>query len=470
MPRHLLALATLLVALALPASAAGSITTWQTCSVGPAGDTALCTSGGFPQELTSAAGDLWVTTARGEIIRVSAAAATRGAMTLLPVPGATTGSSGVGLVTGIALGPDGQLWFGQDRVNEVGRVSTAGVFSAFPLTPAPGLTGTRDIVAGPDGAMWLTRASKGTISRVTTAGVETDFVLPGTDLYVALQDLVSGPGDKLWFIRSGQRSIGSITTSGTTAFYKAPDGISYINGIEAGPDGAIWFTAVTTGTPRRGIVGRLSTSGTYSLFDLGPYTPRAIHSDGSQLWLGSDILGPAGHGLLRMTTSGEVTRFEPMLFQPAISSIATGPDSAIWFTDLAGAQVGRIDGKAVPVASAPTPVSIEPGSLALTGEGASVVLEADTEADVDLRAGLTSAAASSSALKVRGAKRVIVPLTRTVGKTSARLGKGQSRRVSVRLSAAARKAIKRGARLQVAVRATETSKRKTVVQAAMRLR
>ncbi len=298
----------------------------------------------------------------------------------------------------------------------------------------------------------------------------TDFALPGTDLFVALQDIVSGPDRRLWFIRSGQRSIGSITTTGTTAFYKLPDGLAYATGIESGPDNAIWFTAVTTAAPRRGIVGRLSPGGDFRLFDLGPFTPRAIHSDGSQLWLGSDILGPSGHGLLRMTTAGAVTRFEPMLFDPAISSITRGPDSAIWFTDLAGAQVGRIDGKASPTTGAPTPVAIEPGSLAVTDSGASVMLDAEADADLDVRTGLPSIAATASALKVRGAKRVVVPVTRTVGRTSTRITKGQKLRVPIRLSAATRRAIRRGARVQVAIRATDSSKRKTVVQATMRVR
>ncbi len=133
MPRHLVVLVALAAALALPQAAAGSITTWQTCSVGPAGDTALCTSGGFPQELTSADGDLWVTTARGEIIRVSAAAATRGAMTFFPIPG----PSGTTFAGGITLAPDGRLWFAQEREVRAGQLSTAGAFTFTALTADP---------------------------------------------------------------------------------------------------------------------------------------------------------------------------------------------------------------------------------------------------------------------------------------------------------------------------------------------
>lgn len=472
MARHRTVLSTLLALLTLPASAAGSVTTWQTCSVGPAGDTALCTSGGFPQDLTSAAGALWVTTANSELIRVSADATTRGAMTTFPVPEPASSTPGAYRgASGIAPGPDGALWFMADKANRIGKMTTAGAFSFVPMTEYPDIkvSGARDIVRGPDAAMWITRYSGGMITRVAADGTQTDFRLPGTDTYVALQDITSGPDSKVWFIRSGQRAIGSITTSGTPTMYPLPAGVAFAAGIDAGPDGAIWFTGVTTVTPRRGIVGRLSPTGTYSLFDLGSYVPRAIHTAGGQLWLGSEIVGGTGHALLRMTASGVVTRYEPLLFQPDISGITTGPDSAIWFTDLSGAQVGRVDGMDVPVTGAPSPISIAPGSLAVTDTGASVVLDAGVSADLELRAGLTTTAATASALRVKNAKRVVVPRTKAVGRVLLSVKSGK-RRVPIRLSAAGRRALRRGAPLRIAVRATEASMRKTVVQALLRRR
>jgi|GEM_PF-2615979 len=470
MLRPRITLVAAITALAVPATASASVSTWQSCGIGPAGDTALCTSGGFPHSIISAGGALWAASARGEIIRVSADAGTAGAMTFFGIPAAPTIKPQADVVR---VGPDGQLWFTQDDGARIGRMTTAGTFSFLPLTEdaARKVIGARGLTRGPDGAMWVTRYPGATITRIAADGTTTDYPLAGSDLYVALQDIVSGPGDKLWFVRSGQNSIGSITTSGTVAFFHYPLGISYVSQLTEGPDRAIWFTAVTTAAPRRGLVGRLAPDGTYRLFDLGSYIPRAIYSDGDQLWLGSSILPPAsGHALLRMTTAGVVTRVEPLLFAPDISDITTGPDGAIWFTDLGGAQIGRVDGKASPTTGAPTPVAIEPGSLALTDSGASVTLDAEADADVDLRTGLPATAATASALKVRGAKRVVVPVTRTVGKAKTRITKGQKLRVAVRLSAATRRAIRRGARVQVAIRATDSSKRKTVVQATMRVR
>lgn len=461
-------------ALAAPATAAASVSSWQTCPVGPAGDTAFCKSGRSPQDLAVADGDVWVTTASEDLIRVSAAPATRGAMTFFAVPDfpGITKFHGTG---GVARGPDGNLWIAEDNIPRAGRFTPAGVFSESPLTPYPALKigGARDVVRGPDGAMWFTRAYGAMITRVTTAGVETDFPLPGTDsIGVALQSLVSGPGRKLWFIRSGQDAIGSITTSGAVEMFPTPKGIAFTSDLTAGPDGAIWFTA-RTNKSERGLVGRLAADGSFRIFDLGSYIPRAIHTDAGQLWIGSEIVAPAGHALIRMTTAGVVTRVEPLLFRPDISAITTGPDGAIWFADLSGAQVGRIDDGAAPAAAGPSPVEIDPSSLAVTPSAASVAISSSDDVTLDLRVAVDAPAVSGSAAersRLRIAKRVRIRATRTVGKRSElRVAKGK-RRVSVSLPASTRSALRNGAKLRIGLRATERTKRKTVVQATLRVR
>lgn len=462
----------LVIVPAAPTVAGASVSSWQTCPIGPAGDTALCSSGRSPQDLESAGGSIWVTTAASEIIKVSTVPLTRGAMTFFAIPhppgwvdGKVHGSDG------IARGPDGNLWFAENYIARAGRMTTAGAFSFTGLTPYPDIKvrGARGIVRGPDGALWMTRFSGPMITRVTTGGTVTDFKLPGSDPFVALQEIISGPGSKLWFIRSGHRAIGSITTSGTPSEFTLPPGVANAAALTNGPDGAVWFTAVTTAAPRRGLVGRLAPGGSFRLFDLGTYIPRAIHSDGSQLWIGSQIIGPSGHAMLRMTTSGVITRVEPLLFRPNVSAITDGPDGAIWFTDLSGAQVGRIDGKTTPVAGAPTPVEIDPSSLAVTGSGVTLDLESSADADLDVRVALDSGSAGAGAIRVRGAKRVHVPAIRTVGSRSLRLKTGK-RRISVPLPASVRRSLRRGRKLEIGVRATETTKRKTVVQATLRAR
>ena len=70
----------------------------------------------------------------------------------------------------IAAGPDGALWYTDPGTNVIGRVTTAGAVTTYPLpTPARGPSG---ITSGPDGALWFTEADAGNrIGRITTAGM-----------------------------------------------------------------------------------------------------------------------------------------------------------------------------------------------------------------------------------------------------------------------------------------------------------
>ncbi len=67
---------------------------------------------------------------------------------------------------GIALGPDGALWFTDYAGDRIGRLTPAGQLSEFPL-PAAG-SGPFSIVAGPDGALWFTEWLGDRIGRITT--------------------------------------------------------------------------------------------------------------------------------------------------------------------------------------------------------------------------------------------------------------------------------------------------------------
>src|ERR1700730_6073061 len=68
----------------------------------------------------------------------------------------------------IAAGPDGALWFTETFASRIGRITTSGVVSEFPL-PTSG-SGPADIAAGPDGALWFTEEGVHKIGRITTSG------------------------------------------------------------------------------------------------------------------------------------------------------------------------------------------------------------------------------------------------------------------------------------------------------------
>ena len=66
--------------------------------------------------------------------------------------------------SGIAFGRDGALWFTETDAGKVGRMTTTGRLTEFPLPSAVSEPG--EIVAGPDGAMWFTEFKGNKIGRI----------------------------------------------------------------------------------------------------------------------------------------------------------------------------------------------------------------------------------------------------------------------------------------------------------------
>ena len=67
--------------------------------------------------------------------------------------------------TGITPGPDGALWFTEQKAGRIGRISTTGDIREFPLpdeTRSP-----HSIAVGPDGALWYTKEEGNRIGRLT---------------------------------------------------------------------------------------------------------------------------------------------------------------------------------------------------------------------------------------------------------------------------------------------------------------
>src|SRR5215218_8043081 len=93
----------------------------------------------------------------------------------------------------IAAGPDGALWFTESGGEKIGRVTTSGGVSEFPITSPPDPFGNIvpvGIAAGPEGALWFTEFHTGAIGRSTTAGSMTTFDNPQDG---GPQGIVAGP-------------------------------------------------------------------------------------------------------------------------------------------------------------------------------------------------------------------------------------------------------------------------------------
>lgn len=100
------------------------------------------------------------------VILMASALAQAQTVTEYPVPTAKSSPNG------ITAGPDGALWFTENVAGKIGRITTAGVITEYPLSPA---YDPCCITTGPDGALWFIDHDNSTpnIGRITTSGAIT---------------------------------------------------------------------------------------------------------------------------------------------------------------------------------------------------------------------------------------------------------------------------------------------------------
>jgi streptogramin lyase len=265
--------------------------------------------------------------------------------------------------SGIAAGPDGALWFSvnDSPKSRVMRISTAGAITGFDF-PSRYLSGNiSGITAGPDGALWFALVGHDSgnnflagIGRVTTAGVVTEFPLispnPNTSVPYPLQ-IAAGPDGNLWFTTGDLITdqdptvhiikIGRITTVGTMSFFDV-SAIPSFGGIVTGPDGALWFT---TGGNR---IGRITTSG--SVAPLINHSAMAITTgpDGN-LWFTE-----SGNGVNRIGRLAPAASTSPLLAAvlPSSRSVQVGGNVATAFSSILNNSASALDGCGIAPASA----------------------------------------------------------------------------------------------------------------------
>ena len=267
---------------------------------------------------------------------------TNGVVTAFSLPGVRR------FPEGIALGLDGNLWFTEiGPPGGIGRITTLGVVTEFQL---PGLNPRPcGITSGPDGNLWFTEQGTNAIGRITTEGVLTEFLVPTAR--AGLAGIRAGPDGNLWFAEADANKIGRITTDGAITEFALPTANSRPGAIASGPDGKVWFTE--SYAPR---VGRISPTGDIAEFPVsGGSIGVAAGNDGHMWFTGYRVLR-------RVAPSGVVTEFPAPLYGPSDLGIAMAPDGALWMTDNVngfGAQIVRFEYQ---ILSPPQPPSRQPST------------------------------------------------------------------------------------------------------------
>jgi virginiamycin B lyase len=124
--------------------------------------------------------------------------------------------------------------------------------------------------------------------------------------------------------------------------------ISYLTGIDAGPDGALWFAQSGAGADS---IGRMTTGGAYSSYTV-PVPPDAAPGDSGGYPVNDVVTGPDGaiwatpfgNDWVRRIdpATGAVTQFQvPGIGGFGATKIAAGPDDALWITD-GGSTIYRL--------------------------------------------------------------------------------------------------------------------------------
>lgn len=223
-------------------------------------------------------------------------------------------------IHGMTVGPDGALWFNESGVQKIGRITTGGVVTEFPVPDA-----SFNIAVGPDGNLWFT--PYGGIGRLTPAGIVTMFPPPpGTDpTEFSPWDIERGPDSAMWF-SVVQGYIGRITMEGAMTLFSVPGtGTKGVYGLAFGSDGNVWY-----GDATRGVLGRMTTSGSFTEFPVWAPFDLTIGPDG-ELW------GSGFQGLGRISMSGSIHSF-PV---DAYRTLTTGPDGNLWVA-LSPTKIGRV--------------------------------------------------------------------------------------------------------------------------------
>jgi streptogramin lyase len=234
-------------------------------------------------------------------------------------------------LAGLAIGPNGNVWFTAYDNDAIGRLTPRGKITYFtdgitanPEHSVQGAVGPRGITKGPDGNMWFTEHGADRIGRITPDGTITEFSAgitpPSGPAAADFRDaaphsIVTGPDGNLWFTEQTADRIGRITPDGTITEFGAgitPSPNQALPGVHQyqlaqpgditkGPDGNVWFVEQFASR-----VGRVTPDGVITEFPV-PVDPPTF-----------DNYGRESYRIVRVDT------------------ITAGPDGNVWFSEQAG--------------------------------------------------------------------------------------------------------------------------------------
>jgi streptogramin lyase len=236
----------------------------------------------------------------------------------------------------VTIGPDGNIWVGDDNSHpdgNIGKVTAAGVISTFFANHQFTNFGS----AGLDGNVWFSECSTNALSSVTTGGTVTGFSVSGA---TNIQGMTLGPDGNIWFTDLGTKKVGNVVSGVATLVSGAlTNQPSTADDITAGSDGNLWVAELPGASPA--LIAQVSTSGVilnqFGSSALGSPNFITAAPDGA-LW----FTDTSNNAIGRITTSGTITEFPLPTAGASPNGIIVGPDGNLWFTEGSSHKIGVI--------------------------------------------------------------------------------------------------------------------------------
>lgn len=305
----------------------------------------------------------------------ASAAADEGPLFLPPAAIEEFVPPGEGFIGGLAVGPEGAIWFSRNGPGQIDRLSPSGVLTGeFTIQVGDGpdipedYGYPTDIAMGGDHNMWFVDQSishdgQNLIGRVTPAGAIQEFPIPKvpqssspyySPAYSSPRAIARGADGNIWFTDDGSEGfevdvpsfIGRVTPSGEITDFLIPTGTrpnqpthSAPGSIALGADGNMWFTDDGTNSEGHNLIGRITPSGAVTEFPVSARATSpgdiALGADGN-MWF-TQYPGTVG----RITPTGVVSEYLVTGIDGSAGAIAQGPDGNMWFGEGTG-TMGRI--------------------------------------------------------------------------------------------------------------------------------
>jgi virginiamycin B lyase len=422
--------------------------------------------------------------ARGAALAVTAlltvgGGAARGAgVTIFPDPTASAG------LAHIVPGPDGALYFTQDNAFEIGRITTAGQISQFPVPESQTTAEVGNAGQGPDeiassgGRLWFLSDTQSRLFAMTTAGQLTEaadgYTTPdGPYVSDPMDGLAASDAGGVWTQARLQDTLRRWSADGSSEQdFALPDNNHSLHPMTLGPDGRVDFgfqntdgqyidIASDSGTGFQSVPIELvdhtyeisslafSSTGTLWLTEyepspgyfpasggaIGSYTPGAASATAtSTQQLGADLVphslvaGPGGvmyfattSGLGKISPGGQITLASVAPYHP--TDLAMGSDGNLWFVDASANVIGQASPDTVfSAASTPAPTTQAP-KLTLTLAHQSLAAVTAAHGGLKARCVLAGAGTCAATATIPGAAARRLGLTPKAGAGTYALGR-----------------------------------------------